>query len=710
MGHNIIAFDLDVLESFLGFVPADPSIIVDTLVLSRLLDYNRPGGHSLEAWGERFQVKKSEWNNFDEWSQELEDRCIGDTDINCRLCNYFSRHLESERWSRSIRLEHDLAFLCVGLNKTGFYFDLASCKELKENLYNIVEESESNFGVHFPPLVVPIREITPKETLKGTLALKDFMWMKGDKDLSPYSPNSSFTLFDYQPFNPASPSQIVHRLNLAGWKPVNKTKGHIEAIRNKEDLTEWKVKGWKVDEENLETLPDTTNIELWRDKRHIKIPKIKNFITNNTELKMPSKSDGICTTTLEAISSSNTQETITIPINLNLEIKNLESVTEYLWQIVKDYSVNKEDFVKYVNEQFHLSSIIVTQEGMFVDFSATNVTLFWDGTKDTQATQKITLIATAKKLAEYLLMKSRLSDLEEWEALCIPSNVPGKGTIHGTYNPIGSWTHRMSHTNPNTANIPALVNRKGKPQYLGREMRSMFLASSSLDHNGVLRNRLLVGVDADAIQLRVFAHLVNDPVLIKALVEGRKEDGTDAHSINKRIIERTIPCEGREVAKTYLYALFLGAGTAKQSEILSCSPAEAKQVQRSFMEAYPGWKELRESRIPKDAKRGYFEGLDGRLVKCESEHLMLAGYLQNGEKVVMGRAAVAVPKRLRDIREMFDLVNFVHDELQYDSDVDYVQLVGNTAMEMIVKQGEELNLNCPLAANMKVGNNWAETH
>ncbi len=580
VGHNIIAFDLDVLESFLGFVPSDPSIVVDTLVLSRLLDYNRPGGHSLEAWGERFGIKKSEWNNFDEWSQELEDRCIGDTDINGRLYNYFSRHLESERWSRSIRLEHDLAFLCVGLNKTGFYFDLASCKELKENLYNIVRELEENFSILFPPLVVPIREITPKETLKGTLALKDFMWMKGDKDLSPYSPNSSFTLFDYQPFNPASPSQIVHRLNLAGWKPVNKTKGHIEAIRNKEDLTEWKVKGWKVDEENLATLPDTA------------------------------------------------------------------------------------------------------PEG-------------------------------ARKLAEYLLMKSRLSDLEEWEALCIPSKVPGKGTIHGTYNPIGSWTHRMSHTNPNTANIPALVNRKGKPQYLGREMRSMFLARTlqfSEVHGWVAVQRKLVGVDADAIQLRVFAHLVNDPVLIKALVEGRKEDGTDAHSINKRIIERTIPCEGREVAKTYLYALFLGAGTAKQSEILSCSPAEAKQVQRSFMEAYPGWKELRESRIPKDAKRGYFEGLDGRLVKCESEHLMLAGYLQNGEKVVMGRAAVAVPKRLRDIREMFDLVNFVHDELQYDSDVDYVQLVGNTAMEMIVKQGEELNLNCPLAANMKVGNNWAETH
>ena len=152
MGHNIIGFDLGVLKHFLAFVP-DPSIIVDTLVLSRLLDYARPGGHSLEAWGERFGVPKSKFSEFEEWSEELDVRCISDTDINLRLYTRFVPHLSSERWARSIRLEHDLAFLCVKMSHYGFYFDLPSCQSLKDNLYNtIVIPLETTFSSLFPPL------------------------------------------------------------------------------------------------------------------------------------------------------------------------------------------------------------------------------------------------------------------------------------------------------------------------------------------------------------------------------------------------------------------------------------------------------------------------------------------------------------------------------------------------------------------------------
>ena len=65
-----------------------------------------------------------------------------------------------------------------------------------------------------------------------------------------------------------------------------------------------------------------------------------------------------------------------------------------------------------------------------------------------------------------------------------------------------------------------------------------------------------------------------------------------------------------------------------------------KEAVSSFILRYPGLKYLKDVVIPKDAKRGYFEGFDGRYVKCDSEHLMLAGYLQNGESVIMKRANV----------------------------------------------------------------------
>lgn len=509
--------------------------------------------------------------------------------------------------------------------------------------------------------------------------------MGENKDLSPYSSGSPFTLIAWEPFNPGSVSQIVQRMNAAGWRPINKTKGHIQAERDKKDLTEWRVKGWKVDDENLETLPDVDRLKLWRDSCRTEIQKIDKS-TKEIIIKIIEKN------------TSNTKSITIKEIQEFLKINTFKELMELITMSLTDLLPTNLDVAQFVEKQSPSWSIIVTEQVVYVDCSVTFVTDVLDGLRNIQELQsRISQIEAAKKLSQFLLMKSRLSDLEEWLKACDDNNV-----IHGTFNPIGSWTHRMSHTSPNMANIPALINRKGKPQYLGKEMRAMWLAREG---------RKLVGVDADAIQLRIFAHIVNSKSLIDALVSGRKEDGTDAHTINKGIIEQVVP-SSREVAKTYLYALFLGAAAGKQSEVLSCNRAEAKEVYRLFMRHYPEWAELKQKRIPEDAARGYFQGLDGRLVRCSSEHLMLAGYLQNGEKIVMARAATQFQKGIEEDDLPCSLVNFVHDELQYEVEDrdDWPEFVGGLAMQYIVRQGEELELNCPLAANMKVGNNWAETH
>src|SRR5690606_39096175 len=56
---------------------------------------------------------------------------------------------------------------------------------------------------------------------------------------------------------------------------------------------------------------------------------------------------------------------------------------------------------------------------------------------------------SAKKLAQRLILSSRLSDLQEWLGF-----VQEDGRIHGQYSGLGAWTHRVSHSKPNTANIP----------------------------------------------------------------------------------------------------------------------------------------------------------------------------------------------------------------------------------------------------------------
>jgi DNA polymerase-1 len=296
----------------------------------------------------------------------------------------------------------------------------------------------------------------------------------------------------------------------------------------------------------------------------------------------------------------------------------------------------------------------------------------------------------AHKLVEWLMLDSRRSTLEEW----FEAYNPETHRIHGRFNHIGAWTGRMSHNSPNMANIP------GHGSAYGDEMRALWQAEPG---------KYLVGVDADGIQLRVLAHYMNDKDFIAALTKGRKEDGTDAHTLNQRALGDI--CSSRDVAKTFIYAFLLGAGTGKISQILECSPDEAREAVDRFLSYYPGLRALKDYRIPSDADRGYFIGLDGRAVACDSEHLMLAGYLQNGEAVIMKTANLIWRENLKKEGIPFRQVNFVHDEWQVEvNSLTDATKAGTIMVSAIEEAGVKLKLNCPLAGNSKTGRNWLETH
>jgi DNA polymerase-1 len=311
----------------------------------------------------------------------------------------------------------------------------------------------------------------------------------------------------------------------------------------------------------------------------------------------------------------------------------------------------------------------------------------------------------ASYLVERLLINGRLRTLNEWLSHVNASDA----RIHGRVNAIGTWTHRMSHTNPNTGNIAAPKSIKYRAPLLaeqairlGSEMRSLWTVG---DYPG--EEAWLVGTDAVGIQLRIFAHYINDPEFTKALVEGSSKDGSDAHTRNARILG----CD-RDTAKTFIYAFLLGAGDAKLSEILSVNKRAGAEAKRKFIEAYPGLKRLRDEIIPRDARRGFFVGLDGRLVVCDSEHLMLAGYLQNGEACIM-KHATARWREQCDVQGLRNsLVAFVHDEWQTEvrGSRAVAEAVATTQREAIEWVGRSFGLHCPMGGESKIGKNWYETH
>jgi len=558
VGHNIIGYDAPVLQALVPELTIDRKRVVDTLVISQLLNYNVPGGHSLEAWGERFGFHKIKFNDFSKFTDDMLTYCKRDVDITHRLFDLFSAYVHSPEWAHALRLEHDVAWLCNDLHDNGFAFDVNTATQLHTDISYELKQLEDELTSAFPPRSKFVREITPQATKHGTLHKKDFKWLDSN-DLTPYTAGAPFSLIAFEPFNPGSPKQCVERLNESGWNPTEKTKGHIKAEREKDEekLKHYRTYGWSISETNLATLPSTA-------------PQ------------------------------------------------------------------------------------------------------------------------AAHKLVRWLLLASRRSTLEEW----FNAYNARTGRIHGRFRHIGAWTGRMSHAGPNMANIPSHGSAYGDA------FRKLWRAEEGAH---------LVGVDADAIQLRILAHYMDDERFTQALVSGRKEDGTDAHTLNKLALGSV--CRNRDTAKTFIYAWLLGAGTSKISQILDCHASDARDAVDSFLAYYPGLEKLRSERIPTDARRGYFTGIDGRKVVCDSEHLMLAGYLQNGEALIMKQANLLWQAKAKEERLCFKQVNFVHDEWQVEvPDLTTADRIGILMVQSIVEAGELFQLKCPLAGNAKVGSTWLDTH
>lgn len=329
----------------------------------------------------------------------------------------------------------------------------------------------------------------------------------------------------------------------------------------------------------------------------------------------------------------------------------------------------------------------------------------WTCNEDNLNTLPYTADPAAKKLAQWLTLQGRRTSVVEWLGVQQPD-----GKIHGNFWPTGAWTQRMSHSSPNSANIFAVFPDDQTPRTPIEHIKSRYDSRLRACWE-VPPDDWLVGTDADGIQLRILAHYMESEVYMKAILEGDKALGTDIHNVNKDALGPI--CKSRDDAKTFIYAWLLGASIPKVSSILGCNTTDASKAVSNFLSSLPELKRLKEVQIPRDAKRGFFVGLDGRRVKCTSEHLMLAGYLQAGEAVVMKHANVLWRKVLdTEGRVQYKQVNFVHDEWQTQvlgsrTDAEYV---GKTQAQAITDVGKDLGILCPLSGSYNLGKNWKETH
>ncbi len=213
IGHNIIDYDVPVLEELLG-TDFSKCKVSDTLVMSRLANPSREGGHSLRNWGDRLNQSKGDHDDWDNYSQDMVDYCKQDVNVNVLV--YKRLLLELANFgAESISLEHQVQSIISKQIKTGWLLDqekafvlLAELKEKKNDLEDEVHQT-------FKPLPTFVKEITPKTKKDGTYSVVGLKFL-GDQWTTAVAP---FSRLDYPEFNLGSRQQIGRYLQHFGWKP-----------------------------------------------------------------------------------------------------------------------------------------------------------------------------------------------------------------------------------------------------------------------------------------------------------------------------------------------------------------------------------------------------------------------------------------------------------------------------------------------------------
>lgn len=278
------------------------------------------------------------------------------------------------------------------------------------------------------------------------------------------------------------------------------------------------------------------------------------------------------------------------------------------------------------------------------------------------------------------------------------------GRIYGRCNSLGAVTGRMTHDNPNLANISRVKHTKDGPVLgiagkFGYESRELYRANED--------DRVLVGSDASGLELRCLAHDMKDKEFTKAVVYGKQEDGTDIHSRNRDILIEY--SDSRDTIKTFIYALIFGAFPFRLGGILGGDEVIGRKARNMFMRNMPKFAAL-ERRVKAEAKTKRLRGLDGRYLRVRKNYSALNTRIQSSGAIVCKYWMCFVMRRINKLKLDVKLVLNVHDELQFDSHVDCAEQVGLICKEEMVKVGKYLKMSVPLEATYKIDKVWANTH
>jgi len=312
-------------------------------------------------------------------------------------------------------------------------------------------------------------------------------------------------------------------------------------------------------------------------------------------------------------------------------------------------------------------------------------------------------IAEQHELPRVILEYRGLAKLRSTYTDKLPEMVnPDTGRVHTSYHQSGAATGRLSSSDPNLQNIPIRTED-------GRRIRRAFVAPPG---------HKLLACDYSQIELRIMAHLSEDPGLVRAFEQGVDVHRATAAEVFSRALDEVTPNE-RRAAKAINFGLMYGMSAFGLARNLGIDRGQAQDYVALYFSRYPGVRDFMERMRQQARDQGYVETIEGRRLYLNDIHARNQGLRAGAERAainapmqgtaadIIKRAMVKVDDWLQGQGGRARMILQVHDELVFETESEFLETLRTQVVELMSSSAQ---LRVPLVVDAGVGDNWDEAH
>jgi DNA polymerase-1 len=312
-------------------------------------------------------------------------------------------------------------------------------------------------------------------------------------------------------------------------------------------------------------------------------------------------------------------------------------------------------------------------------------------------------IAEQHELPRVILEYRGLAKLRSTYTDKLPEMVnPDTGRVHTSYHQAGAATGRLSSSDPNLQNIPIRTED-------GRRIRRAFVAPAGCK---------ILACDYSQIELRIMAHLSEDPGLVRAFEQGVDVHRATAAEVFSRALDEVTPNE-RRAAKAINFGLMYGMSAFGLARNLGIDRGQAQDYVALYFSRYPGVRDFMERMRQQARDQGYVETIEGRRLYLNDIHARNQGLRAGAERAainapmqgtaadIIKRAMVKVDDWLQGQGGRARMILQVHDELVFETESEFLETL---RMQVVELMSSSANLRVPLVVDAGVGDNWDEAH